>query len=294
MGEVMERQWGKLTDELIERALQEDLGDGDVTTQAIVPPETVSTAHLFNKANGVLAGIDVAKKVFEKMDPNLVFTIHKKDGDVIRPGMKIADISGSVASILQAERTALNFIGRMSGIATRTAQYVKLVKGHRAKILDTRKTVPTMRHLDKYSVRVGGGSNHRFGLFDMVLVKDNHIAIAGGIRIAMERVMESLPKDSGLKIEIECKSFDEVLEAVHTPVDIIMLDNMEIPEIRKSVQAVRNAVLEMGRTIRIEVSGNVGVNNVLSLAETEVDYISIGELTHSVTNHDFTLLFNEL
>ncbi len=294
MGGVMERKWGKLTDELIEQALQEDLGTGDVTTDAVVTPDIVSTAHLFNKTTGVLAGIDVAKKVFEKMDPGLKFTIYKKDGEAIRPGMKVADVSGSVASILKAERTALNFLGRMSGIATKTSQYVKLAKGHRAKVLDTRKTIPTMRHLDKYAVRVGGGSNHRFGLFDMVLIKDNHIAIAGGIRIAMERVMSSLPKENTLKIEIECKSYDEVLEAIHIPVDIIMLDNMEILDIKKSVQAIRGATAEIGRSIRIEVSGNVSLNNVQSIAETEVDYISVGELTHSVTNHDFTLLFNEL
>ncbi|MFC1511977.1 carboxylating nicotinate-nucleotide diphosphorylase [Candidatus Latescibacterota bacterium] len=290
----MERTWAKLTDKLIEQALREDLGSGDVTTQAIVPRRTVATAYLFNKSPGVLAGIDVAKKVFLKVNPRLVFKSFCVDGDTIKNGMKIAEISGSVESILQAERTALNFLGRMSGIASKTAQYMKLVSGHHTKVLDTRKTTPTMRHLDKYSVRVGGGSNHRFGLFDMVLIKDNHIAIAGGIRIAVERVIASLNNRNDMKVEIECKSFDEVLEAIYTSVDIIMLDNMDISEIVKSVQAIRSAAAETGRTIRTEVSGNVDLTNVKEIAETEVDYISVGELTHSVTCHDFTLLFTEL
>ena len=290
----MERTWARLTDELIDRALEEDLGTGDITTKAIVPRKVVATAFLFNKSQGVLAGIDVAKKVFQKVDSRLDFTFCCGDGTPIKNGMKVAEIKGSVSSILQAERTALNFLGRMSGIATKTAQYVKLIEDCHAKILDTRKTIPTMRHLDKYAVRVGGGSNHRFGLFDMVLIKDNHIAIAGGIRIAVEKVMSSLKNRDIVKIEIECKSYDEVLEAIYTPVDIIMLDNMDIPEIERSVQAIRDANTANAHTIRIEVSGNIDHTNVRPVAETGVDYISVGGLTHSVMNHDYTLLFNEL
>ena len=290
----MERTWAKLTDELIKKALSEDLGDGDVTTDAIVPPEIVSTAFLFNKASGVLAGIDVAKKVFYRVDPKLEFNEYYRDGDQINNGQKIAEITGSVASILKGERTALNFLGRMSGIATQTAGFVRIIEGCHAKILDTRKTIPTMRHLDKYSVRVGGGSNHRFGLFDMVLIKDNHIAIAGGIRIAVDNVLTTLKKKDKIKIELECKSYDEVLEAIYTPIDIIMLDNMDIAEIEKSVKAIRDAAVSDEKTIRIEVSGNININNIKEIAETGVDYISVGSLTHSVVNHDFTLLFDEI
>lgn len=290
----MERTWAERTDELIIQALHEDLGTGDITTKAIVPRKIISTAYLFNKTPGVLAGIDVAKKVFQQVDPKLEFNICCKDGHAIKNGVKIAEITGSVSSILQAERTALNFLGRMSGIATLTAKYVNMVNDHHAKILDTRKTIPTMRHLDKYAVTVGGGSNHRFGLFDMVLIKDNHIAIAGGIRIAVDQVVSSLKNRDKIKVEIECKSLDEVLEAIYTPVDIIMLDNMDIADIEASVDAIRESSAETGRTIRIEASGNVDMGTVKGIAAAGVDYISIGELTHSVTNHDFTLLFNEL
>ncbi len=289
----MERTWAKLTDELIKKALSEDLGNGDVTTDAIVPPEIVSTAFLFNKASGVLAGIDVAKKVFYRVDPKLEFNEYYRDGDQINNGQKIAEITGSVASILKGERTALNFLGRMSGIATQTDGFVKIIEGCHAKILDTRKTIPTMRHLDKYAVRVGGGSNHRFGLFDMVLIKDNHIAVAGGIRIAVDEVVSSLKNKDQMKIEVECKTYDEVLEAVYTQVDIIMLDNMEIQEIEKSIEAIREASTKNDRIIRTEVSGNINADNIKDIAETGVDYISIGSLTHSVVSHDFTLLFNE-
>ena len=295
MGYLMEKTWAKRTDELIEKALVEDIGDGDITTDAIVSPDLVSTAYLFSKQDGVLAGIDVAMKVFHTVDPSLITNILFKDGEAISHGQKIAEITGAVASILKAERTSLNFLGRMSGIASKTAQFVKLINGCRAKILDTRKTMPTMRHLDKYAFRVGGGSNHRFGLFDMVLIKDNHIAAAGGIRIAVEYAVAAVKeKNKQVKIEVECKSFDEVLEAVYTPIDIIMLDNMEIQEIEKSVHIIRQISTENDRAIRIEVSGNVNESSVRTIADMGVDYISIGALTHSVECHDFSLLFVEL
>ena len=295
MGYLMERTWAKRTDDLIRKALEEDLGTGDVTTDATVPPELESTAFLFSKAEGVLAGIDVAMKVFLTVDKSLETNVLFKDGTSIHHGQKIAEIKGSVDSILKAERTSLNFLGRMTGIATRTFHYVTMIDGLHAKILDTRKTMPTMRHLDKYAVRVGGGSNHRFGLFDMVLIKDNHIAIAGSIRIAVEGVVNSLKaKKLDMKIEVECKSYEEVIEAAYTPVEIIMLDNMDIAEIEKSIHAVRKISSENGRKIRVEASGNVDGNNIREIAETGVDYISVGALTHSVQNHDFSLLFDEL
>lgn len=291
----MERKWVQRTNELIEKALAEDIGDGDITTEAAVPPELVSTAFVFSKEQGVLAGIDIAMKVFCTVDSKLVTKPLFKDGESIGKGQKIAEITGLVASILQAERTALNFLGRMSGIATQTAEFVKRVDGCRAKILDTRKTMPTMRHLDKYAVKVGGGFNHRIGLFDMVLIKDNHIAVAGGIHLAVDRVVELLKnKKTTMKIEVECKSYEDVLEAVYTPVDIIMLDNMDLNEIERSVKLVHNKSMEKGKVIRIEASGNIGLNEVKKIAESGVDYISIGSLTHSVKSHDFTLLFNEL
>jgi len=289
----MKRTWTKLTEDIITAALAEDIGTGDITTDSIVPPDLVSTAFLFNKAPGVLAGIDVLKKVFQTVDQSLEVKLFAKDGDIITQGFKIAEISGSVSSILKGERTALNFLGRMSGIATKTAKYVKAVEGYNVKILDTRKTNPTMRHLDKYSVVIGGGSNHRFGLFDMVLIKDNHIAVAGGIRIAVEMVQSKLIDNKDIKIEVECESFDQVLEAIYTGIDIIMLDNMDIPEIMKSVEAIRNNAPD-GKHIMIEVSGNITLDNVRSVAETGIDYISVGALTHSVINHDFTILFNEI
>ncbi len=291
----MERTWAKFTDKLIKTALAEDLGDGDITTGATVPDDLVSTAFLFSKADGVLAGIDVAMKVFHKVDKSLETKTLFKDGEKIGKGQKIAEITGSVSSILKAERTALNFLGRITGIASHTAEYVQNVEGCRSKILDTRKTMPTMRHLDKYAVRVGGGHNHRFGLFDMVLIKDNHIAVAGGIRIAVDSVVSMLKNsDNDMKIEVECQSYEEVLEAVYTPVDIIMLDNMDLPEIERSVKLIRDTNTENGRTIHIEVSGNIELDSVRDIAETGVDYISIGSLTHTVKNHDFTLLFEEL
>ncbi len=292
---LMGHRWDALTNELIGRALEEDLGSGDITTDATIPPGVASTAFLFSKARGVLAGIEVVSKVFRRVDPALEVKTFYTDGQDLREGHKVAEITGSVASILKAERTALNFLGRMSGIATRTRRFVQLVDGCDVKILDTRKTAPLLRHLDKYSVKTGGGSNHRFGLYDMVLIKDNHIAVAGGIRIAVERVVEKL-RETGktLKIEVECKSYEEVLEAIYTPVDIIMLDNMDIRDLERSVRSVRAVSKETGRKVRIEVSGNINEKTVRAVAETGVDYISVGALTHSVVNHDFSLLFVEL
>lgn len=284
-----------LTGELIRLALDEDLGSGDITTDATIPPDLVSTLFLFSKAKGVLAGMDVAEQVFKTVDPSLVIRSFFKDGQQLPEGRKVAEITGSVASILKAERVALNFLGRMSGIATKTHQFMSLIEGFPAKILDTRKTAPAMRNLDKYAVRAGGGTNHRFGLFDMVLIKDNHIAVSGGIRIAVERVTEHLMEHKRhVKIEVECKSFEEMLEAVYTPVDIIMLDNMDIVDIRKSVAEVKKISAETGKAVRLEASGNVTLKNVREIAEAGVDYISVGALTHSVTNHDFSLLFVEL
>ena len=295
MGNLMERTWAKRTDDLIEKALIEDLGDGDITTEAIVSPDIHSTAFLFSKSDGILAGIDVAMKVFHKVDPSLDTSVLFKDGEFISHGQKVAEISGSVSSILKAERTSLNFLGRMTGIASKTSLLIKSIKGCHAKILDTRKTMPTMRHLDKYAFRVGGGSNHRFGLNDMILIKDNHIAVAGSIRIAVERAVSLVKKKKmAVKIEVECKSHDDVLEAVYTPVDIIMLDNMDIAEIQKSINSIRTISSENGTKIRIEASGNINGNNIRKIANTGVDYISMGAVTHSVESHDFSLLFAEL
>jgi nicotinate-nucleotide pyrophosphorylase (carboxylating) len=294
-GAPVKERWEALTGELIRRALEEDIGAGDITTEATVPPDLVSTAFLFSKARGVLAGMEAASRVFLAVDPALQVRAFFEDGQTIPEGRKVAEIAGSVASILKAERTALNFLGRMSGIATKTSQFVSLIEGCPAKILDTRKTMPGMRHLDKYAVRMGGGTNHRFGLFDMVLIKDNHIAVAGGIRIAVDRVLEHMGDRRKLvKVEVECKSFEEVLEAVYTPVDIIMLDNMEIEEIRKSAEEVKKICADAVRSVRLEASGNINLKNVREIAEAGVDYISVGSLTHSVTNHDFSLLFVEL
>jgi nicotinate-nucleotide pyrophosphorylase (carboxylating) len=292
---LLDRKREGLTADLIRRELDEDIGAGDITTDAIVAPELVSTAFLFSKAKGILAGMDVAADVFRAVDSSLTVRAFYRDGDLLNEGRKVADITGPVGSILRAERTALNFLGRMSGIATKTRQYVALVEGLPVRIIDTRKTAPGMRHLDKYAVKTGGGANHRFGLHDMVLIKDNHIAVSGGIRIAVEHAVDHVRRMGRcVKIEVECKSFDEVLEAMYTPADVIMLDNMDAGEIRKSVVEARKISSETGRKVLLEASGNVCLKNVREIAETGIDVISVGALTHSVVCHDFSLLFVEL
>lgn len=268
---------------IIRTALTEDIGLGDVTTGATVAPETVCRAELVAKADFVLAGLDVAAEVFLTLDPETSFEKISSDGRPVRKGEVIAWIKGRAAVLLQGERVALNLLQRMSGIATLTAAYVTEVEGTGAAIVDTRKTVPGLRALDKYAVRMGGGRNHRIGLFDGVLIKENHIAAAGGISAAITRARQSLPHT--LKIEVETATLDEVAEAVDAGADIIMLDNMTLEQMRQAVAAIAGRAL-------VEASGGVSLEGVRAIAETGVDIISVGALTHSVSAADISMLFS--
>jgi nicotinate-nucleotide pyrophosphorylase (carboxylating) len=269
---------GKSIRELIKIALKEDIGTGDVTTKLILPSKTKTTALIIAKEKGILAGVDVAKQVFHLVDKTLRFIPMKRDGDKLIPKTIIAKVRGDVGSILTAERTALNFLQHLSGIATLTNRFVAAVKGTKAKILDTRKTLPGMRVLEKYAVKVGGGENHRFGLYDMVLIKSNHIKAAGGIGQAMNRV--EMANRKGLPVEIETKSLEEVKTALSLNAKMIMLDNMTIAEMQKAVK--------MGKA-KFEASGGINLRNVRKIAKTGVDYISVGALTHSAGALDISL-----
>jgi nicotinate-nucleotide pyrophosphorylase (carboxylating) len=265
---------------LIGSAFREDIGFGDVTTTAILTGTETGTARAIAKSELVLAGIDVFREAFTYRDRHLAFTGYFTDGQRAGKGAILAETSGTLASILTAERVALNFFQRMCGIATLTWQYVDQVRGTHAKILDTRKTVPGLRYLDKYAVKIGGGFNHRFGLYDGVLVKDNHVAAAGGITEALVRVRGRISHT--LKVEVEVKNLQELEEAVAAGADVIMLDNMTIDEMGKAVSFVNGRV-------PLEASGNVTLTNVKKIAETGVDFISVGMLTHSVSAADISL-----
>jgi nicotinate-nucleotide pyrophosphorylase (carboxylating) len=266
---------------LIQSALEEDIGPGDVTTSALLTGEETGTAQAVAKADLVVAGIDVFKETFLFLDPDIRFTNCLEDGREIKRGEILAELSGTLGSILTAERVALNFLQRMSGIATLTRQYVAAVAGTRARILDTRKTAPGLRILDKYAVSIGGGLNHRFALNDGVLIKDNHITAAGGITPAINKARQKIPHT--LKVEVEVKNIDEVKEALAAGADVIMLDNM-------TPEAMTAAVRLIGGAVPVEASGNVTLANVKQIAETGVDFISVGALTHSVAAADISLL----
>lgn len=264
---------------LLELAIAEDIGPGDVTSGAILPPEQVLRAQLVVKKPGVIAGLPVAAAVFWRVDPAIRFTSCARDGERVAPGDVIAEVVGPARSLLAAERTALNFLQRLSGIATLTRQFVDAVAGTRAVILDTRKTHPGHRVLEKYAVRMGGGQNHRMGLYDMVLIKDNHIAAAGSITAAVRRARATYPH---LPVEVEVQNLDQLREALGLPVDRIMLDNFDLEGIRTAVR------MAAGR-VPLEVSGGVTLEQVAELAATGVDYISVGALTHSAPALDISM-----
>ena len=268
---------------IVRTSLAEDIGLGDITTEVTVAPETVVRAELVAKEDFILAGIDVAASVFRTLDPNARFEKLLADGQKVRRGEVVAWIKGRAAVLLQGERVALNLLQRMCGIASLTAQYVEQVAGTGAAIVDTRKTVPGLRALDKYSVRMGGGRNHRIGLFDGVLIKENHSAAAGGITTAIERARQRLPHT--LKIEVETRNLDEVGEALAAGADIIMLDNMTLDEMRQGVELIDGRAL-------VEASGGVNLETVREIAETGVNIISVGALTHSVKAADISMLFD--
>ena len=265
---------------IIETALAEDIGTGDITTQATVCRKKKGIAQAIAKDNFIIAGIDVFAGTFKFLNNNIKVRKLMNDGFRAKNGDVIAEISGSLSHILHAERVALNIFQRMCGIATLTTKYVEAVRCTKAKILDTRKTMPGLRVLDKMAVRIGGGCNHRAGLYDGVLIKDNHIEAAGGITAAVKAQRKRLPKT--MKIEVETKNMREVKEALQCGVDIIMLDNMTVPAMKKAVDVIA------GRTL-VEASGNVNLRRVSEIAATGVDFISIGELTHSVRAVDISL-----
>jgi nicotinate-nucleotide pyrophosphorylase (carboxylating) len=267
---------------IIETALQEDIGSGDITTQATVSSELVSRAELVAKEDFVLAGIDVAAEVFKTIDPAIAFEGLIADGQKVQKGEVLAWLKGSASSLLQGERVALNLLQRMSGISTMTSSFVREVAATDAIIVDTRKTMPGLRILDKYAVRTGGGSNHRTSLYDGVLIKENHIAAAGSITVAIERARARAPHT--LKIEVETTNIVEVTEALQAGADIILLDNMTLEQLREAVQLVA------GRA-KTEASGGVSLETVREIAETGVDLISVGALTHSVKAVDISMLF---
>ncbi len=270
------------SEELISLALREDIGEGDITTNAIVDGHYLINAKIISKENGVICGIEVAKKVFDLLGGKVKWKEKAKEGEEIKSGEIIAELNGEIKTILSGERTALNFIQRMSGIATRTRNFVSQLKGTGTKLLDTRKTAPGMRYLDKYAVKVGGGNNHRMGLYDMILIKENHIRAADSITQAIKRVREKY--GDKFKIEVEVRTFEEAKEAMGEKSDIIMLDNMNLSQIKNVLSFLKGKVLT-------EVSGNVNLANIREIALTGVDFISVGELTHSVKALDVSLLF---
>jgi len=271
-------------EQLIDRALAEDLGWGDVTTEALVSPDQQGKASIIAKAKGILAGTEVAKQVFLKVDPELKVGILIEDGANIKPGDIIAKIEGKAASILKAERVALNFLQHLSGIASETARYVEAVKGLSARVTDTRKTIPGLRALEKHAVRAGGGKNHRMHLGDAILIKDNHLAVlrSQGLNIKEIVAMARQKASPELKVEIEVKTPQEAVEAAEAGADIIMLDNTDIDDMRQAVQLIK------GRAV-IEASGGITLDKVRAVAETGVDLISIGALTHSAKALDISL-----
>jgi len=267
-------------DRVIHTALEEDLGGGDLTTDAIMHPEIRGKAALEARQPMVLAGLPVFRRVFQILCLEIEFENFFEDSHLVSPGEKICFLSGPLSAILKAERTALNFIQRMSGIATLTKSYVDKVGTLKVKVLDTRKTAPGLRLLDKYAVRMGGGFNHRLGLYDGILIKDNHIMAAGSIAKAIDLARENAPHT--LKVEVEVEDLSGVEEAIQTGADTILLDNMSPDEMRKAVQ------LSDGR-VTIEASGNVNLDNIREIAQTGVDLISVGALTHSASAVDLSL-----
>jgi nicotinate-nucleotide pyrophosphorylase (carboxylating) len=273
----------KSSKKIIKLALKEDIGKGDITTELIVGSSKKAKARLVAKEKGIFCGADFFQKVFNILDENSVkITFLKKEGDSFEKDDVLAILEGKFKTILTGERTALNLIQRMCGIATITSEFVEKLQSTNTKLLDTRKTLPGLRLLDKYAVKIGGGKNHRIGLFDMILLKENHIKIAGSITNAVETIRKHNKK---LKIEVETSSLNEVKEAINCNVDIIMLDNMTIVMMKEAVQLINGKA-------KVEASGNVNLENIRNIAETGVDFISVGKITHSVSASVISLLID--
>ena len=273
----------RLIDELIDLAFAEDIGDGDHTTLCCIPDTAMGKSRLLIKEPGILAGVEIARKIFHRFDPDLKMTVYIEDGTAVKPGDVAFVVEGRVQSLLQTERLMLNVMQRMSGIATMTHRYVKKLEGLHTRILDTRKTTPGMRMLEKEAVKIGGGVNHRIGLFDMILLKDNHVDFAGGIANALDRCA-AYQKEKGLnlKVEIECRSFDEIRQVMeHGGADRIMLDNFSVEDTKKAVELIDHR-------FETESSGGITYDTLRDYAECGVDYISVGALTHSVKGLDMS------
>ncbi|HBV96194.1 MAG: nicotinate-nucleotide pyrophosphorylase [Peptococcaceae bacterium BICA1-7] len=274
-----------LVKEIICRALREDVGTGDITTASIVSENYVTIGFIRAKEPGVAAGLEVAGEVFKQLNPEISFQPRVRDGDMVTAGQLLARVEGDARAILTGERVALNFLQRMSGIATRTAHLAGIIAGEKAKLTDTRKTTPGLRLLEKYAVRVGGGYNHRFGLYDAILIKDNHIKVAGSITEAISRAKSRAPHIMGIEVEVE--SLEGLEEAIRAGADIVMLDNMDL-------EAIKEAVSIAGGRVLLEASGQVHEGTILSIARTGVNLISVGGITHSARSLDISLDVGEM
>ena len=276
-------QYENLINKLLDLGFEEDIHTGDITTQSIIPESMHATATMTAKQDGVISGLEIVKMVYDRLQDGVVFTPYFKDGDSVVKGDVILKIEASYPTLLMGERLSLNLFQRMCGIATETAKYVKELAGTQTQLLDTRKTAPGLRVLDKLAVKHGGGTNHRMGLYDMAMIKDNHIKMAGGIAKAVEQVRSRIPAD--IKIEVETTNLDEVRQAIEAGADIIMLDNMGNAEMTEAVTVIKAA--DMG--IKTEASGNMSIPRLIEVAATGVDFISVGALTHTVKGMDISM-----
>ena len=276
-------QYENLIEKLIDLGLEEDINTGDVTTDSIIPESLNAVATMTAKQDGIVSGIEVIKKVYERFQKDIVYTPYFKNGDTVKKGDVMLRIEASYPTLLKGERLSLNIFQRMCGIATETAKYVKELKGTSTELLDTRKTAPGLRVLDKMAVKDGGGTNHRMGLYDMAMIKDNHIKMAGGITKAVEQVRGNIP--ATIKIEVETTNIPEVEEAIAAGADIIMLDNMDNATMTEAVKIIKAS----GKAIKTEASGNMSIPRLVEVAATGVDYISVGALTHTVKGMDISM-----
>lgn len=276
-------QYENLIDKLIDLALEEDINTGDITTESIIPESMNGVATMTAKQEGVVSGLEIVKRVFDRFQADVVFTPYFKDGDFVKKGDVILKVEASYPTLLRGERLSLNIFQRMCGIATETGKYVKELAGTATQLLDTRKTAPGLRVLDKMAVKHGGGTNHRMGLYDMAMIKDNHIKMAGGIAKAVEQVRSRIPSD--IKIEVETTNLEEVDQAIAAGADIIMLDNMDNATMTKAVEVIKAS----GKGIKTEASGNMSIPRLKEVAATGVDFISVGALTHTVKAMDISM-----
>ena len=276
-------QYENLINRLLDLGFEEDINTGDVTTESIIPETMNATATMTAKQEGVVSGLEIVKMVYERLQKDIVFTPYFKDGDKVEKGDVILKIEASYPTLLKGERLSLNIFQRMSGIATETSRYVAELRGTATELLDTRKTAPGMRVLDKMAVKHGGGTNHRMGLYDMAMIKDNHIKMAGGIAKAVEQVRSRISPE--IKIEVETTNLDEVRQAIEAGADIIMLDNMGTEAMREAVSVIKAS----GKGIKTEASGNMSIPRLVEVASTGVDYISVGALTHTVKAMDISM-----